>query len=91
MAVQAHLTALQGDYRLHHNENKLGHSRLFGNLDLLDTPIPVLLRRLLLAEDDSATASQMRRRKPRLATLARQLHLPMDVVGNEIKEFLSGL
>lgn len=98
-AVISHVTQLRTDYRDKYSSEMdyksqcgVGHERVFGNLyaDSMST----ILRRVILQEDDKAVPSandRLRRRKPRLATLSRQLHIQMDRALVEVKEFIHSL
>lgn len=91
-AVTMHLQTLADDcHTKFSNESQylaqsIGHERTFGNL--YADNLPILLRRVFLQESDKP---DRRKRKPRLAVLSRQLHLPMDAVLDEIKEYIDHL
>jgi serine/threonine protein kinase len=93
-----HIQALKADYSLKYvsadaylAESSPGHDRMFGNV-YQDT-VKDIVERILLPEDGgpAAEAERRRRRKPRLGSLARQLHMPLDRVVSEARAFISSL
>jgi serine/threonine protein kinase len=66
------------------------HEKLFGNL--LEMSTVDIMKRILFDERRPTTAGGTNRlTKPRLGTLARQLHLPLDRVNAETRTFLDNL
>lgn len=66
------------------------HEKLFGNLLELST-VDIMKRILFDERGANAAGGTTRLTKPRLATIARQLHLPLDRVNAETRTFLDNL